>query len=226
MATSSMHVARPSNDIKLEYGVPQIFALKFTTGKNVESRFPGGRVMFTAIDDRKLFLDDEDANDFERSLNELRIGPADFIQVTKIRHARGGGHSIRVEAVDDSDGREPATETQLERQLTRSIEAQREKRSAGNPEAGRPAPRHSQSTSTNYQEKNNGNNTVGPQPNGPTVITPAAALLCGAFMAAIEALHEARQYSQRSGFGDIVFTSEDLRACALSVYINQAKGGR
>jgi hypothetical protein len=96
-----MHVAR-SNEIKLEYGVAQKFALKFATGKAVQSSFPGGRVMFTAVDERKLFLNDEDANDFERGVRDLGIvAGEDFVRVTKVRHPRGGGHSLRVERVED-----------------------------------------------------------------------------------------------------------------------------
>lgn len=107
MATTQ---ARPylagSAEIKLEYGVAQTFALKFITGKNCgEAKFPpfGPRVLFTALDDRRLWLGGEDASDFEHALVDLGIQPADFIRVTKIKHPRGGGHSIRVERVVDAN---------------------------------------------------------------------------------------------------------------------------
>lgn len=215
MATPGMRVA--GNDIKLDYGVAQVFALKFVTGKSVESRYPGGRVMFTAIDERKLFLDDEDANDFERALNELGIGPADFVSVTKIRHARGGGHSIRVEVVeDDSNGRD---ETQLERDLTRSIEAQRA-RQAQRPEAGgrRPASQTpSRTTSTNT------NNRPTPETAPPaTAKGTMTGLLAGALMASVDAYVIAADYAKSKGIAvemNLDITGEDIRSSATAMLI-------
>ena len=98
--------ARPyDNEIKL--GAPQVFALKFTTGKAVASRFPGGRAMFTAIDERKIFLNDEETSEFEHELLDKRIQPGEFICVSRVTHGRGGGHAIRVERVDERE--EPGT---------------------------------------------------------------------------------------------------------------------
>lgn len=211
MATPGMRVA--GNDIKLDYGVAQVFALKFVTGKSVESRYPGGRVMFTAIDERKLFLDDEDANDFERALTELGIGPADFVKATKIRHARGGGHSIRVEVVEDDE-----PQSDLERDLTRSIEAQRARQSR-RPEAGdrRPTSQAPRTTSTNTN-------------NVPTSATapPATAkgtmtgLLAGALMASVDAYVIAADYAKSKGIAvemNLDITGEDIRSSATAMLI-------
>src|SRR5579872_2304049 len=96
-----------AGEVKLEYGATQVIALKFTSGKSVEGRY-GPRVMFTASDERRLWLDPEDASDLEHSLVDLGIQPGDPFTVTKIRHARGGGHSLRIARF--SDAAEPATE--------------------------------------------------------------------------------------------------------------------
>jgi hypothetical protein len=222
MATPANGPRAVSNDITLEYGIAQTFALRFITGKNVPSRYPGGRVMFSAIDERKLFLSDEDGSDFERALRELGVQPADFIRVTKVRMPRGGGHSLRVELVPDeasapvsmtapapAAGRLPpqvstrSTQHETRSTLERDLEASLQQRRQPRP----PAPAEAIDRAA-------------------TGITATTAQLCAAFMVAIDAMNEARKYSQRSGFGDIVFNSEDLRAVALSVYIGQQRGGR
>jgi hypothetical protein len=210
MATPGMHVARTGDTIKLEYGIPEIFALKYVTGKNCgDAKFPPflPRVLFTAIDDRKLFLDAEDGSDLERGMRDLGIGPADFVKVTKIRHPRGGGHSIVVERVDEeNDAREPVTETQLERQLTRSIEAQR---------ARNAAPRETRTASASSES-----NLPAP------TITPASAAMCAAMCAAVDAILETQAYATRRGLG-VTFSEESVRAIGLSIYIGaQRAGGR
>src|SRR5579863_5371717 len=105
MGTAAMHVARAGDTIKLEYGAPQIFALKHVTGKSLgDSRFPPyqPRVLYTLVDERKMFLDAEESSEFEHALMDLGVRPADFIRVTKIKHPRGGGHSIRVELAEET----------------------------------------------------------------------------------------------------------------------------
>lgn len=196
--------------IVLEPNIPQVFALKQPMkGKEVGQY---GSVMYTAIDERKLFIVAEDVSDFHHTMQDMQIQPAEFIKVTRVKHGgRGGGYSIRVERVpDDGDAREPVTETQLERDLTRSIEAQRER--IAHPGAGRnPAPQSAAprtTTSTNTS-------------NGPT-ITPASAKLCACLMAAVDAAIEATAYASRKGM-ELRFSSEDIRTMANTLAMN---GGR
>ena len=197
--------------------------------------YPGGRVMFTAIDDRKLFLSDEDASEFEHALAEQGIGPADFMRVTKVEHGgRGGGFSIRVERIEDeNDAREPEPrrDARLEGQLEKSIEMARETRSsrpagasskssalpapaARIPEAARvpiqAAPRSIHSNTT--QEKTNGNEPAC-LPNGPTISTSAVAM-CAAMCAAVDAVLETQAYATRRGLG-VTFSEESVRAIGL-----------
>ena len=218
MATATM--PRAGNEIKFEYGVAQKFALKYTTGKNCgEAKFPpfGPRVLFTALDDRRLWLGGEDASDFEHALVDLGIQPADFIRVTKIKHPRGGGHSIRVERADDANDADdapawvrdtgsdpdmrhavrmpPSREVSREEALLeKSVELARERGAA----AFHRAPAR-----------------ISPQTPKPA----AAHQLMGAFCAAIDACAAAQEYAVRKGL-NVAFTSEDVRACAISIYIN------
>jgi hypothetical protein len=180
-----------SADLKLEYGVTETVALKYLQGKSVESRFPGGRCMFSLTDGRKLFLNDEDGLDLQHRLTDLRIQPGEPIKLTKIKHPHGGGHSLRVERA------EPA-EPELERNLKQSIEmAQRGERLA---------------------------------PPVQPVAAPAAPVagspkLMACFMQSIDAIAEAQAYANRKGLG-ITFSSEDVRATAISCWISVCRDGR
>jgi hypothetical protein len=245
MATTQTRPYIANADIKLEYGAPQVFALKFAEGKSVESRYPGGRVMFTALDERKLFLDDEDANDLERAMRDLGLGVADFMKVTKIRHARGGGHSIRVERVADpadgerdnapawvrdggASGRDPdmrhpavrmPAQTREEALLEKSVEMARE-RGAGafqrTPSRVSPEPPPAPAAATN-----NSDHTA-----GAAIFTTDAAPMLAAMCAAVDAIVETQAYAQRRGLG-VTFSEESVRAIGLSIYIgNQRSGGR
>jgi hypothetical protein len=214
MATA-MHVARAGDEIKLEYGQPEVFALKFTTGKNVQGRF-GPRVLFTAVDERKLWLDAEDGSDLERGMRDLDIQPAEFVRVTKIRHPRGGGHSIRVERVED-DPRDRQPPSRLEQDLERSLARFTPEAAPARTEA---APR--------YQEKTESGTHIqaSQQTNGSPVLTAASAKMCSAMCAAVDAILETQAYATRRGLG-LTFSEESVRAIGLSIYIGaQREGGR
>jgi hypothetical protein len=183
------------DDIRLDAN-PQNFALKYIEGKPVASRYPGGRVMFTAIDSRKLFLNDEEASEFEHALRDLRVQPADFISVSRITHGRGGGYSIRVQRVEDTAGAAPSREvpapSREEALLAKSVEMARQHGAQA---------------------------FHAPQPAAPAPAAPTAAHnLTGSFIAAIDAVAAAQQYADSKGL-KVTFTSEDVRACAISCYI-------
>lgn len=210
--------------IKLDYGVPVIFAPRFIEGKSVPSNF-GERAMFSGIDSRKLFLDAEDASDLERAMRELRIRAGeDFVRLTKIKHPRGGGHSIRVERVEDKSdagtlstqrlsppGPTPisagaALQSREEQLLEKSIELA-QTRGAAAFITPRPGP-----------------DTTTPQPK----VSHLTATLTGCFVSAIDAVAEAQRYAKTRDVG-LTFTSEDVRAVAISAFIQYERsltGGR
>jgi len=65
-----------------------------------------------------------------------------------------------------------------------------------------------------------------PPPVAPTPV-PAAATskLMACFMTSIDSVAEAQAYADRRGL-KVTFTSEDVRACAITCYIETCKGGR
>jgi hypothetical protein len=186
------------DEIKLETNRPQTFALKFATGKEVGQ---WGNVMFTAVDERRLFLNTEDANEFEHALVDLNYQPAEFIRVTRTKHgsARGGGFSIRVERVEDTAGAAPSCEvpapSREEALLAKSVEMARQN-GAQAFHAAQPA---------------------AADPDLP-VITPASAAMTAAMRAAVDAIIETQAYAQRRGLG-VTFSEESVRAIGLSIYI-------
>jgi|HubBroStandDraft_2_1064218.scaffolds.fasta_scaffold228717_3 hypothetical protein len=211
---------RAPNDgmtIKLEYGVPAVFALRFVTGKEVRSNYPGGRYMFSSTDRGPLFLDGEDASDFQRMLGELGVVSGELIRVTKIKMAHGGGHALRVAKVSDAD---EGPDKMLVAQLEKSIEvAQREKnqrvsQNGAGPVATGPTSRITDSISPNP--------TPAALPLQAAAISPAAGKLAGALKAAIDACVEARFYAERLGM-KLDFNEEDVRCLAITSYIQAAR---
>ena len=191
--------------------------LKYVTGKNCgEAKFPllVQCVMFTSIDERAmLWLGAEDASDFERTrcLNSP-IQLLDFIRVTKIKHPRGGGSSLRVERVaDEGDAREPEPQyirqpkpqfpapSREEALLEKSVELAREwprPRSTGCrgiPPDPAPAPAVPQQTTATYAQTHGR--------------VPAHELVSGRDRRAIS---EAQAYSRSQGL-KVTFTSEDVK---------------
>jgi hypothetical protein len=187
-----------AGEIKLEYGVAQVFALRFVAGKNVEGRY-GPRVLFTAVDERKLWLDAEDGSDLERGMRELGIQPAEFVRVTKIRHAHGGGHSLRVERAEE------------------------ERTTGAQPWQGAPDPQQQRGETRTSNNSNNNGLPPNGTPNTPPA--PRAARYMAAYKDAADVLIEAKAYMQRKGF-PIEIRCEDLRCLAATMLIDAQKGGR
>lgn len=194
-----------STEIKLG-PQPQNFALKFITGKNLgNSKFAPflPRVLFTAIDDRKLFLEAEDASDFERALRDLGVQSGDFVAAARVKLPRGG-HSIQVKRVDESAAPSQTRQefvTATETLLAKSVEMAREHGPSAFIAAAPVADAQ------------------------PVKITPAAVQMCAAMCAAVDAIIETQAYAQRRGLG-VTFSEESVRAIGLSIYISAAKGGR
>lgn len=203
-------------EFKPEYGQTEIVAFKFIEGKDTTGAF-GPRVFFTLADERKLFVDAEDGSDIERALREMCVQRNEPVKITKIRHARGGGHSFRIESVNAAAPRyaepEPARAphrvppTRLEQQLEESIHIAR-----------RDGPAAFQRNAHIASEP------VAPAP--PAVDpSPAASKLMGALKGAIDATIEATAYAARKGV-KLEFNEEDVRCLAATLYIQNSKEGR
>jgi hypothetical protein len=213
MATATMPRV---DDIRLDAN-PQVFALKFIEGKPVASRYPGGRVMFTAVDNRKLFLNDEEASEFEHALRDLRVQPADFIAVARVTHGRGGGYSIRVKRIDEPADASPARAYDADDAPAWVRETPRE------PQA-RQAPTREEALlekSVAIARQHGAQAFHAAAPKASPVSTEAQRMM-SAMCAAIDALAETQAYATKRGMG-ITFTPEDVRACGLTIYINAEK---
>lgn len=239
MATASRPYLTGSHEIKLEYGVAQVFAPKFVAGKNCgDAKFPPylPRVLFTAMDDRKLWMDAEDGSDLERGMRDLGIRPGDFIRVTKVRNPRGGGHSIRVERVDEPETREPeprsresresrdaAPPSRMEAELEKSLELAR--RHGPGAFITRPAPDAAMPAAPRTERY---------QDNQPINVTPAppvatmTALVAGALIASIDAYLIAAEYAKSKNIPvelRLEFNAEDVRQSATSCLIEYWRDG-
>jgi hypothetical protein len=252
MATAQMAPARAagqgnSNTISLKPGESDTFALKFAEGKNIgDSEYPPfrPRFMFSATDDRKLFLSDEDADDLVHGMRDKGIQAGEMMRVTNHK-LPNRAHAIRVER---ANGDTPApAETKLEADLRASIEAseraKREVTRSGNGQAlsarenmapiadpVRAPVRNGAGTgqAAPVQGSSHGDGNVQPlnhsaAPPAPASahmqITPMAAKLCAALKSAIDSVIEATAYGARLGM-ELQFTEEDIRALAVTMFIS------
>lgn len=204
-----------TDEIKLEYGVPQVVAFKFLQGKSYTGNY-GTRFLYTMSDDRRMWVDHEDGADIERQLRELGAQRGEFVRLTKVRYPRGGGHAIRVERVAESYEAPAAsgnddTAAQLEKSIAiaRSHGAQAFQRNAHVLPAAAAASPDSQAAAAAVRDNSPHDN-------------PVAARLMSCYMSALDAVHEAQQYATRKGMG-ITFTSDDIRASAITLYIQHEK---
>jgi hypothetical protein len=200
-----------SNEIKLETNHPQTFALKYSTGKPVGQ---WGNVMFTAVDDRRLFLNTEDAGEFEHALKDLNVQPAEFIKVTRVKHgtARGGGFSIRVELVEDPQP--PPIKQLTDRDYTRNLEQS----IANAAEARRvQAQRRADEPSSPVRVSDDS-----PTANVAS-LSPTSLRFMGAYKDAVDALIQTQGYAKSKGLL-LEIRCEDVRCLAATMMIQA--GGR
>jgi hypothetical protein len=226
MATTQ--TAPRAGECKPEYGAPEIIAMKFLEPKMFTGAY-GPRALFTLTDERKLWLDGDDASDIVRDMQEKGIQRNQPFRLTKIRHPRGGGHCFRVEALAQSAPawvtatgtapahREPAAPSAIEDQLAQSLTLARTHGAQAFQRGAHIAqPRPAEVPALD---------TVPPATAPETSNRTASQQLMGSFAAAIETLAESQKYAARHGM-PIVFSSEDVRACALTIYINACKEAR
>jgi hypothetical protein len=201
-------ITRPhAGEIKFEYGVPQVFALKFLEPKPFDGSF-GTRGMFTAADEgygeRKLWMDWEAASNLAVELKRLGIQVGEAIRCVKIKHARGGGHGYTVARAAQAQAAAPEwvtrEEAPIEAQLERSLAMVRQH----GPQVFR--------------------QPAIAQPEA-EAIAPGTGSLAGALKAAVDAVVETMAYSARRGL-ELTFTAEDVRCLAATAYIQNSRGGR
>lgn len=222
MATPMRHGAatatRGNDQIKLGPD-PEIFALKFVTGKDVQSSFKGGRVMFSAVDGRKIFVNDEDANDFEHALADRGIRPGQEIAVSRVQHGRGGGFAIRVEPVDDRMQRRSSRDYEIDGDPTTEDLLERSVRIAQHDPGAFRQGRHVQRAIVASE----------PVPSAPASAKGSMGkLLAGALIASIDAYLTAADYAKGKGVPvtlKLDFNGEDIRSSASVMQIEYYRSG-
>jgi hypothetical protein len=189
--------------IKFTPGVPHVIALKYDAGKNCEGKF-GPQVQYTTTDGQIFWLDPEPASDIEREMQELGIRAGQDFKITKVKTSHGG-HRYEIDRVrqqGDAGGHNVPSRSGAGRVVSAPV-ADSQPRSMG---ANSQPPNHS------LREPET------------TPITPRAAAMCAAMMAAVDAVLETQAYATRKGLG-LTFGEESVRAIGLSIYISDCKGG-
>jgi hypothetical protein len=224
MATA---ISAPRGELKLEYGRPEVVTFKFVQARNFEGQY-GARGLFTLGDERKLWLDAEDASDVERALRDQDVcALRDYVRLTKVKMPRGGGHAIRAERVQETpretrydnapewvdappaqawEQPRPSREEML---LEQSVALARQH---GARAFQRPPSRVSPETPP----------AAAPSSTDTGNSTGFAFQLKPAFIAAIDAIADAQRYADAQGL-KVTFTSEDVRAAAISAFIQAEK---
>ena len=195
-------------------GEPVELALKFTRAKSVRGAY-GRQAMFTTSRGA-LYLDPEPASDIETQVRSLAIAPGETIRVMRMKKP-DGADGWEVQRVEDT----------LEEQLEKSPDAEGpdcQAASAEWPETASAVCENKAAAASVTAAQDNSQQHSGSPPAAPVI--PAGTLkLMACFMQAIDALTEAQVYCTRKGLR-ITFTSEDVRATAISCYINCVREGR
>jgi hypothetical protein len=186
--------------LRFQPNVPEVVALAFAEGREVEGRF-GNQVMFTLEDDRVMYLDPPVAE----KLKELGIRKGQEFQVVKREIVDGKRRSFewKIEAVKLAAAAPPA--------------AKREK-AAAQPET--PERVQAQSTAKGVAKPTNGNGAHVPVP---FTGTGAGDFLLSALVNSVDIWLATQQYARAKGL-ELVVTSEDVRALAITAFIN-TRGG-
>jgi hypothetical protein len=193
--------------IKLETNIPAVVALAFSEGKPVESQYTGSQVMFSLVDGRRMYLPPIVADKIKQAGITARV-PFEIVK-------KQVGRSIEYQIRNHNNTAGMVSETapalvQVARAANQSApqgyangNGHRDQAMAAILNAGEAA-------------------MAKPAPAAP--LTRTGAKLMAALAAAVEAVIETEAYCARQG-RDFSFTSEDVRALAITVYISDCKGG-
>jgi hypothetical protein len=188
--------------IKFETNMPQVLALAFTDGKPVESQFTGSQVMFSTVDGRRMYL----APFVAEKIRAAGIAARMPFEICK----RQVGRAIEWQVKTHNAAAGAVSEATPTAAQVRSINQTVPKEYNGN----------------GYRDEATPNAAAGARGNNaPAVpLSRGGTKLMGALAAAVQAVLETEAYCARQG-RDFSFTSEDVRALAITVYISDCKGG-
>jgi hypothetical protein len=155
----------------------------------------GPQVEFNTTDGRTFWLDEGPASDVERELQELGVRPGTPFQITKHKASKGTGFWYTVQRTG-----------------------------AANDAGGHNVPGRGNVAQGTAAALPQTRFAASPDKDTPTVapIAPASTKLMAAMCSLIDAMTEAHAYALRRG---LTLTTEDLRALAVTAFIQDCKGG-
>ena len=219
--------------VRFEMNVPQELALKFAEGAIKQGRF-GYQVMYTLADDRLMYVPRFVAS----RISALEIQPGEPFTICKREIKDGQRKSIewRVTRVE--------LETQLERDLRKSVEIANARNAGEEPVAVPSAPQQPEVLTPSAEGAvipvaNGSGNGNGAAPETPpsvngTVSATAAngnspsvpmTKLEHALKTAISAAYNAEKYGAELGYV-VRFDADAIKSMAITVLINMSEGGR
>lgn len=192
--------------LQLRTNVPEIVALQFTTGKEVESSYNGTEILYTLEDGRSWYVHPSVA----RKVDALSLGKGEPFEVVKVEAPGGKGFHYEVKHV------EVAAPQRQSHSQEQTLQAEAWPKKASVPPGSHP--RQNGTTAQVVVHTNASQDTPAPAP------TPVTQRMMAALCASIEAVSEAQEYAQAKGLR-ITFTGEDVRAIANTLFIQTTKGG-
>jgi hypothetical protein len=203
--------------VRFETNVPVEIVLQREGGVLVAGRY-SDRVMYTLIDDRRIYVPPYVA----QCIRDLAIQPGERFHITK-RQVKIGQRKIiqwNVERLDTS------AETQLERDLSQSIEIAKAKTVNREPSCSETAPQTDSKlelppfapSSSSDESHRNGRNGHGPEYPPPTPTQEPDTQLTHALKTAIAAAGEAEKFAKTLDY-NIRFTTDDVRSMGITILI-------
>jgi hypothetical protein len=200
--------------ISIELNKPIEGALAYDKGKFGESKYPGGDYYtYTLVSGDVMFLEQRICDEPDELFRENGVGQGDPFRLT-LRKSRTGGKYYEVHRLTPLPEPEPEP-SQLERQLTASIEQHVQDKRQAQPAKVAPTA----TAGINQQHQRQSNPTPAPTHVGQT---RASAAMAAAMVCAIDALAIAQQYASSRGI-HISFGPEDIRTTAATIYIQACK---
>jgi hypothetical protein len=176
--------------VQFQTNVPQTLALKFASGKRVESRYNDYEVFYTLTDDRALYAPPALAD----KIDALGLAAGQPFSVCKREMRQGNKRLIEWQVMlVDQPGQTAARQAAPAGQTTQT---QNLNGSSASPQNTTPVARAEVMPAQRTMTQ----------------------MMGGALIAAIDALAAAREYGKTRGFV-LDFNEEDIRSCAASIFI-------
>lgn len=193
------------NTVRFETNKPVICALKFTDGLAVSSKFSGDQVMFTLIDDRRMYV----APAVAQKIAAAGVQPGEFFTIEKREITQGNRRTINYVVETGASASlastpVPASSPIGSNGLSRST-----------PSYAAPAPAVLAGPPCG---------AAAPETRPASVADSSAiALMKTAGLGAIDAVLEIERYAQQRGLTDFAFGADNIQKLAACLFIELSK---